>query len=161
MDYRKQVLSFYGAELSEEHNYYHVGEESTDDGYGIYATFDNHSYEKIFMNESSAIDEVKDLIEQGESFSCDEHLEPEWEEMWYNITTEKIDEMFGKFAKQEAEDKVFPLAYSLVTDFLTDNEEFECCKDPDEDINDFRPRLLKELAQAILKLAEAEEQKES
>ena len=63
MDYRKQVLSFYGAELSEEHNYYHVGEESTDDGYGIYATFDNHSYEKIFMNESSAIDEVKDDVE--------------------------------------------------------------------------------------------------
>ena len=161
MDYRKQVLSFYGGELSDDHHYYHVGEETTDDGYGIYATFSDHSYEKIFMNESSAIDEVKSLIEQGEKFSCDEHLEPEWEEMWYGITTEKIDEMFDKFANDVAGDKVFPLAYSLVTDFLTDNEEFECCKDPDEDINDFRPRLLKELAQALLKLAQAEEQKQS
>ena len=161
MDYRKQVLSFYGGELSDDHHYYHVGEETTDDGYGIYATFSDHSYEKIFMNESSAIDEVKSLIEQGEKFSCDEHLEPEWEEMWYGITTEKIDEMFDKFANDVAGDKVFPIAYNLVTDFLTDNEEFDCCKDPDEDINDFRPRLLKELAQALLKLAKAEEQKES
>lgn len=161
MDYRKQVLSFYGGELSDDHHYYHVGEETTDDGYGIYATFSDHSYEKIFMNESSAIDEVKSLIEQGEKFSCDEHLEPEWEEMWYGITTEKIDEMFDKFANDVAGDKVFPIAYNLVTDFLTDNEEFDCCKDPDEDINDFRPRLLKELAQALLKLAKAEEQKQS
>ena len=161
MNYRQQVLSFYGGELSDDHHYYHVGEETTDDGYGIYATFSDHSYEKIFMNESSAIDEVKSLIEQGEKFSCDEHLEPEWEEMWYGITTEKIDEMFDKFANDVAGDKVFPIAYNLVTDFLTDNEEFDCCKDPDEDINDFRPRLLKELAQALLKLAKAEEQKQS
>jgi hypothetical protein len=161
MDYRQQVLSFYGAKLSDDNGHHHVGEDTTDDGYGIYATFDNYSYEKIFMNESSARDEVKELIEAGESFSCDEHLEPEWEEMWYNLTSKNIDIMFDKFAKQEAEDKVFPLAYSLVTDFLTDNKEFECCKDHDEDINDFRPRLLKELANAILKLAEAEEQKQS
>mgnify|MGYP007096778604 FL=1 len=161
MDYREQVLSFHGAKLSHSNHYYHVGEETTEDGYGIYATFNNHQYEKIFMNESSAMEEVKNLIEAGEDFSCDGHLEPEWEEMWYNITTEKIDEMFGQFAKKQAEDKVFPLAYGLVTDFLTDNEEFDQCKDPDEDINDFRPRLLKELANAILKLAEAEEQKQS
>ena len=127
MDYREQVLSFYEAKLSHDHHYYHVGEETTDDGYGIYATFDNHSYEKIFMNESSARDEVKNLVEQGESFSCDEHLEPEWEEMWYGITTEKIDEMFDKFANDVAGDKVFPIAYNLVTDFFTAIKLFVIC----------------------------------
>lgn len=156
MDYREQVLSFYGSKLSNDNNYYHVGEETTDDGYSIYATFENHTYEKIFMNESSARDEVKDLIEQGESFSCDEYLEPEWQEMWYGITTEKIDEMFLEFTTQKVEKNIFPFIYSLVTEFLTDNEEFELCKDPDEDINDFRPRLLKEITNAILKLTEAE-----
>ena len=154
MNYKEQVLNYYGASISNNEIYYHVGEETTEDGYGIYAVFSNNAYEKIFMNEASAIDEVRELIETGDTFSCDQHLEPEWEEMWYGITTEKIDEMFGKFTTQTAENEVFPLAYSLVTDFLTDNEEFNCCKNPDEDINDFRPRLLNELADAIKKLAE-------
>ncbi len=156
MDHRQQVLSFYEAELSSNNHNYHVGEETTEDGYSIYASFRDNYYEKIFMNESSARDEVKELVEAGESFSCDEDLEPEWEEMWYGITTEKIDVMFETASKNFAEDKVFPIIYSLVTEFLTDNEEFDLCKNPDEDINDFRPRLLNGLADAIKKLAEAE-----
>jgi hypothetical protein len=154
MDHKNQVLSYYGAKLEEFNpHYYNVCEDTTEDGYGIYTVSDNHQYVKVFMNEASARDEVIDLIENGHTFSCDEHLEPEWQEMWYGISTEKIDEMFLEFTTQTVEKDVFPLMHSLATEFLTDNEEFKSLMAADEDIDDFRPKLLNKLADAIKELA--------
>jgi len=58
-----------------------------------------------------------------------------------------------EFTTQTVEKDVFPLMHSLATEFLTDNEEFKSLMAADEDIDDFRPKLLNKLADAIKELA--------
>ena len=126
MDYKKKVLEYYNAEISEDYvsHGYNLEEISTEDGYYFYTLRDGEHYCMYYYREDSAYEEIRSQIEGGGTVGCVDIDQIQWDEMYEEIVGEIQDQVETE-VKLEVLNIIKPTVITELYKRLSTNEEYK------------------------------------